>query len=126
MASTICHFEIPADDLQAAGEFYGALFGWSVAPAGPDYMLIRTSEQPGALGGALFRRSGPAAEGEVPRGVTLYAVVESVEEAASKLEKLGGKVLSPKAAVPGMGWTAVGQDPQGNAIGLFQRDEGAA
>jgi len=124
MESTICHFEIPADDLQAAGEFYSALFGWSVTPAGSDYMLIRTSEQPGALGGALFRR--PAAGGELPRGVTLYAVVESVEEAASKLEELGGTVLSPKAAVPGMGWTVVGQDPQGNAIGLFQRDEGAA
>ena len=120
MESTICHFEIPADDLQAAGEFYAKLFGWSAAPAGDSYLLVKTSEQPGALGGALFKR------GEDGRGVTLYALVESVDDAAKKLEELGGKVLVPRAAVPGLGWTVLGQDPQGNPVGLFQEDGAAA
>jgi predicted enzyme related to lactoylglutathione lyase len=124
MQSTVCHFEIPAEDLAAAKEFYSKLFGWEVVEAfsqeAPEYMLVRTSEQQGALGGALFKR------GEDGRGVTLYVMVESVDDAAAKLEELGGAVLVPKAPVPGMGWTVLARDPQGNPIGLFQEDKEAS
>jgi len=120
MAGTICHFEIPADNPKAAGEFYNKLFGWTVAEGAGDYLLVRTSEQADVLGGALFKR------GEPGRGVTLYVLVESIEASVEQLEQLGGAVVAPREAVPGMGWTVLATDPQGNPIGLFQQDKDAA
>ncbi len=123
MENTICHFEIPADDLEAARSFYSALFSWSLEPApnlGDAYLFVRTSQTPGAVAGGLFRRS------DAQPGVTLYFAVADVEESARKVEALGGKVVIPRTAVPKIGWTAVVRDPAGNSLGLFQEDPGAA
>ena len=123
MDSTVCHFEIPADDLDAAKRFYGGLFNWSISPAPglDDYLFIRTSQDnPAALGGGILRRTDPQ------QGVIVYVMVESVEAMATKIEELGGKVVQPKTAVAKMGWTVVARDPQGNPLGLFQLDPQAA
>ena len=119
MESTVCHFEIPADDPDKARAFYAELFGWSIAPAPgkDDYLFIRTSQaHPAAVGGGILKRVDPQ------HGVTVYFTVESVEATAAKIEALGGKVLQAKTAVPQMGWTAFARDPQGNPIGLFELD----
>ena len=39
--------------------------------------------------------------------ITNFIDVKSVDEYSSKVEKLGGKVVVPKTAVPGMGYFAV-------------------
>ena len=39
--------------------------------------------------------------------ITNFIDVKSVGEYSSKVEKLGGKVIVPKTAVPGMGYYAV-------------------
>lgn len=123
MENTICHFEIPADDLEAARSFYGALFSWSLEPApnlGDAYLFIRTSQTPGAVAGGLVKRS------DVQPGVTLYFTVSDVEESARKVEALGGKIVIPKTALPTIGWAVVARDPAGNSLGLFQEDPSAA
>ncbi len=120
MANTICHFEIPAGDLQGASAFYSELFGWTIAPASADnadYLFISTSDQPDTLGGGLHT---PAAEGQ---GVTVYVKVSSMDETIKKVTKLGGEIVTPKTVIAGFGWVAVFQDPQGNVIGLFQDKE---
>jgi len=122
MENTPCHFEIPADDVAAAQEFYGGLFGWSFtatpSPEG-EYVLISTSQEPGALGGALVKRLSQ-------RQMTIYFTVDSIDAAVEKVESLGGSITTPKTAVPKMGWAVAAQDPQGNTIGLFQVDPEAA
>ena len=120
MASTICHFEIPVDDVAAARKFYGELFGWSITPApeqGGEYLFIRTSEQADALGGGILKRV------EDGHGLTIYVNVASLDDSVKKLEELGGTVLVAKTAVPKLGWLVTARDPQGNTIGLFQRHE---
>jgi hypothetical protein len=37
-----------------------------------------------------------------------------------------GKVALPKIAVPGVGWLAYCQDPEGNMFGMMQNDTSAA
>lgn len=121
MASTICHFEIPVDDVAAARKFYSELFGWSIASApehGEEYLFIRTSEQADALGGGILKRV------EQGHGLTVYINVESIDDSLKKLEELGGTVLVAKTAVPQLGWFVTARDPQGNTIGLFQRNGG--
>jgi uncharacterized protein len=118
MENTICHFELPADDLDAARSFYSSVFGWTITPAPNlegEYLFIQTSSQPGALGGGLLKR-------REQRQPAVYVLVESVEETGKRIEELGGQILKPKAAIPTLGWAVTAQDPQGNTIGLFQQD----
>ena len=42
-----------------------------------------------------------------------------------KIEKAGGKVLSPKMPIPGVGWFTLFADTEGNVHGLMQPDENA-
>jgi len=123
MENTICHFEIAADDVEPVRAFYAALFAWRLEPApgqGDSYVIIRTSQQPGAVVGGLHRRS------EAQSGVTIHFNVADVEASARKLVELGGAVVVPRTAVPKLGWTLLARDPAGNTVGLFQEDPSAA
>jgi uncharacterized protein len=122
MENTVCHFEIPTDDLEAAQRFYTTIFGWSVTPAPQldrEYLFIRTSEQTGAVGGALLKRTDE-------RGMTIYFAVEQIDRTAKMIEEQGGTITLPKTALPKVGWVLTARDPQGNTIGLFQEDATAA
>ena len=122
MDNTICHFEIPAADMPAALEFYRSLFGWKIVPVPgmeEQYFVIQTTDRPDSLGGGIHARESKR------EGVTLYVMVESVDESAGKVEELGGTVLAQKSAIESVGWVATVQDPQGNVIGLFQEDKEA-
>ncbi|MBI2165583.1 MAG: hypothetical protein HYU29_04190 [Chloroflexi bacterium] len=54
-----------------------------------------------------------------------YIHVESVDEYSAKVQKLGGKVVASKQAVPQIGYFAVALDPQGNPFGIFEDDPNA-
>ncbi len=122
MTHTIVHFEIPADDVARAKSFYAQLFGWQIeAPPGfADYWLVQTDAEGQALGGGLFQRHTPG------QGVLHYIGVESVAEYAARVETLGGKIITPRSAVPGMGWFAVFHDPEGNVMALWENDPSAS
>ena len=120
MDHIICHFEIPADNVQSLAGFYTKLFGWKIEqlPGFGDYWSVRTSEAEGALGGGMMKRQHPQ------QAIMNYVLVEDVAAYAAKAEELGAKVLLPKTEIPGMGWFAVIDDPQGNCLGLFQEAGG--
>lgn len=118
----VIHFEIPADDPERAVSFYRNAFGWKIERwEGPmEYWLVTTGPEgePGIDGG-LGRRSEPGAGTENTIGV------DSVDQAAEKVVAHGGKVIRPKAAVPGVGWLAYCEDTEGNRFGLMQDDPSA-
>jgi predicted enzyme related to lactoylglutathione lyase len=64
---------------------------------------------------------------EVPEqvGLVSYFSVESVDDTVARVEELGGQVLVPKQAVPGMGWLAQFLDTEGNPFAVWQSDESA-
>ena len=95
--SSIVWFEIPADDVERAKSFYGALFGWK----------IEKFQQP------------------QQQGITNYIGVTSVDESAAKVEKLGGKICLSKTAVPQMGYFVICQDPENNTFALWEKNDGA-
>src|SRR5512137_2720012 len=105
---SIVHFEIPADDLKRAKEFYSNLFGWKIeSMSGMDYMMIDTF----GPGGGMMKRMHPDQQ------ITDYFGVPSIDEYAAKVEKLGGKVIVPKMAVPGMGYFVLCLDTEKNVFG---------
>jgi predicted enzyme related to lactoylglutathione lyase len=110
--SSIVHFEIPADDIQRAKAFYSNLFGWKIEDyQGMDYAMIDVM---GAPGGGLMKRMHPEQQ------ITNYIGVPSVDEYAAKVEKLGGKIIVPKKAVPGMGYFIICMDTENNAFGIWE------
>jgi len=128
---TIVHFEIPSDDIERSRNFYNDLFGWNIEkwtgsmPAtveGMEYWLLSTVDDKGnkALGGGMMKRQSPQQQ-----GITNYFDVKSVQEYSAKVEQLGGKVISPKMPVPGMGYFAMCADTENNTFGIFEPDQTA-
>jgi len=116
---TIVHFEIPADDPERAKKFYTDLFGWKIEKTPEmDYWMITTSGEKAVDGGMMKRQ-------EPKQPITNYIDVPSIDEYAAKVEKLGGKVVVPKAAVPNYGYFAVCLDTENNAFALWQSDKSA-
>lgn len=126
--ATIVHFEIPADDLERAKKFYTELFGWKMenagnpsGKAGGDYWIITTTDNNGkpAVGGGMMKRQGPQ------HAPTNYIGVPSVDEAAKKVQELGGKIVMEKTAVPGMGFFICCLDSENNSFALWEENKEA-
>jgi predicted enzyme related to lactoylglutathione lyase len=63
---------------------------------------------------------GEASMDKVVHSPTLYIGVSSVDEAIRKVQAAGGKVVTPKTPIPGMGPYGRVADTEGNVIGLFE------
>ncbi len=132
---TIVHFEIPSDDIERSKKFYSQLFGWKIekwpgtdnsqltSAAGQpmEYWMVTTTADKGnkALGGGMMKRQMPEQQ------VTNYINVKSVDEYNSIVETLGGKVVAPKKAVPGMGYFALCVDTENNSFAIWESNESA-
>ena len=119
----VLHFDLPVDDPERAIAFYSRVFGWTFRKwSGPmEYWLITTGppDEPGIDGGMAKRR-------RPDEPVVNTIGVPSVEEYLEKITAAGGKILQPRMAIPGVGWYAACQDPEGNVFGLMEDDASAA
>jgi len=121
---SIVHFEIPADDPQRAREFYSKAFGWEVTPMPEmNYTMISTAPSDengmptkiGMINGGMPKRGQPIDQ-------TVVTInVQSIDDALTRVEKLGGKRVGDKMAVGDMGWSAYFKDTEGNVVGLWQQ-----
>jgi uncharacterized protein len=127
----VIHFEIAVDDVEAAHKFYGDAFGWQIhtseMPGGGSYTSALTTAvdekqnplEAGAINGALVPRDDKLKTPLVTVGV------DSIDEAISRVEAAGGKVVAGKQTIPGMGEYAYVSDPSGNVVGLWRDLTGA-
>jgi predicted enzyme related to lactoylglutathione lyase len=120
---TVVHFEIPAKNVEKLRKFYTELFGWKIEkmPGPVDYWTIATVPTderltPTRLGvnGGLYKKERPENE------PVNYISVESIDKYVEKIKALGGKIVQPKQEVSGVGWIAVGVDPEGNQVAMLQ------
>jgi predicted enzyme related to lactoylglutathione lyase len=120
--ASIVWFEIPADNVERARKFYGALFGWKIEkfPAAVEnYWHIDTGGGNETPDGGLMPRMHPQ------QPITNYVLVPSVDGAAAKVEKLGGKIMRPRTAVPQMGYFVICRDTENNEFALWEKNEDA-
>lgn len=119
----VIHFEIPADNVVRAQDFYKNIFGWKIVEVpGMDYYFVTTVEadqnmvpkEPGAINGGMLKRS---VSNEQP---IIVIQVPSIEEYLKKISNNGGKVVLPKMAVGSFGFYARVTDTEGNVIGLWE------
>lgn len=118
----IIHFEIPADNMDRAQKFYTGVFGWKIQKwANPqvDYRLVTAGDEkePG-INGAIKTRDDD-------KCVIDTIDVPDVDEYIEKIKKAGGKMLTPKMPIPGVGYMAYFQDTEGNKLGIYKTDMSA-
>ncbi len=125
---TLQYFEIPADDINRAQEFYKKVFGWDMQKwSNPensehDYWMFETKDDEGnsGLGGGMMKRQSPQ------HTVTNYITISSIEEYSSKIEQSGGKVIIPKKEIPNMGFFAICLDSENNMFGIYEDNKTTA
>jgi predicted enzyme related to lactoylglutathione lyase len=122
----VVHFEIPAEDLDRAKNFYGSVFGWKLEtmpmPGGEYTSVITTPvdeqtqvpNQPGAINGGMMQRD------ERTPSPVITIDVEGIDDALKEIEASGGTTVTPRTAIPGMGAFAYFKDPEGNVLGLWE------
>jgi predicted enzyme related to lactoylglutathione lyase len=122
----VVHFEVPADDVARAKEFYGSIFGWDITTmqmAGGEYTSVVTSPvdektrmptEPGSINGGMVQRSA-----DTP-GPVITIEVDGIDDALKKVEAAGGSIVQPRTAIPDMGAYAYFKDSEGNVMGLWE------
>jgi len=114
----ISHFEIPARDPERLRKFYTDVFGWKFknsAAQDMQYWNISTGTEhiPGVNGGMYKRGS----KNQTPVN---YISTPDINESMAEVERAGGHITVGKTGTANHGWTAIGTDPEGNSIGLFE------
>lgn len=123
MSGKVVHFEIPADDVERAQDFYRESFGWEMnAMPEMSYTIVMTTKtndqgvpaDPGAINGGMLKRSSPVTSPVITVDVT------DIDAALRRIESSGGATLQPKQPVGDMGFAAYFKDCEGNVMGLWE------
>ncbi len=113
MPGSVVHVELVSKDPEKTKRFYGEVFGWKFTPVpGMDYAM---AEAPAAPNGGVRKPQGTE-----NAGIMTFLAVSSIDDAAKKIQKAGGKILMPKQEVPGWGWSLVFQEPGGAVQAVWQ------
>ena len=120
----VVHFELPADDVARASEFYRSVFDRELRTMPEvDYTSIRTTAvdestqlplEPGAINGGLFKRTPQT---PVP---VVTVDVESIDIALKEVEAAGGITVTPRTEIENMGAFGYFKDTEGNVVGLWE------
>ncbi len=111
----ISHIEIPSKDLDKSKDFYLKLFGWDFKAFGNGYLLFNNHK--GIMVG--LRKVSRIFQGD---NTIFHVSVEDIDSTLKKCDQLGGSLKREKTVIPAMGWYALFFDPDGNTIGLFQKN----
>lgn len=123
MSGRVVHFEVPADDLERARNFYQEAFGWNLSSMPEvNYTVVSTTPtdgqgrptEPGAINGGMFQREAPLSS------PVITIEVDDVDKALETVESLGGATVRAKESVTGMGFAAYFTDSEGNLMGLWE------
>lgn len=88
-------------------------------PGPMEYWMLATANNNNSKGGQTI--TGAVMEKQMPNEpITIYIDVNSVNDYAKKVEKLGGKIIKPKTEVPGYGWFVVCMDTENNIFALWE------
>jgi len=108
----IDYIEFPAADLNAAKNFFGAVFGWSFEEFGDDYMAFSDA---GVDGG--FYRSDLASRAADGGALVVFYSAE-LEVTRANIEAAGGDIVKEVFAFPG-GRRFHFTDPNGNEFAVW-------
>jgi len=117
----VIHFEIPADNTPRAVQFYKAVFGWEIEKTQmPMEYYLATTGKEGTMGinGAIMERKGATS-----KTIVNTIDVPNFDEYAAKVTQAGGKLMTKKDMIPGIGWFCYCSDTEGNLFGILEPTE---
>jgi predicted enzyme related to lactoylglutathione lyase len=130
------HFDVSVKDIDRAKKFYQNVFGWEITKwespeANMDYWMVMTGKPTmpvpedrnyyGIDGGMSVPPAGMSTTGS-------FVVTMDVEDAdgtAKDIEDNGGKLVSERMTIPGVGYMYMAEDTEGNQFGIMESDENA-
>lgn len=110
-------FDLFTHDLNAAGRFYEALFGWSFNPIEPGRNAVRTITRQGIPIGNAIQINREKNKVRKSRWLG-YVSVEDVDRSTKLVEQNNGTIYMPPKALPNRGRVAVVKDPQGAVFAM--------
>jgi predicted enzyme related to lactoylglutathione lyase len=111
----IAHIEIPVTDLDRSSKFFRKVFGWDFKPFGNGYLLFNNYN--GIMVG--IRKAENVSIGDT---TVFHVNVSDIDEVINNVKESGGSIKREKTVIPAMGWYALLIDPDGNTIGLYQKN----
>jgi uncharacterized protein len=118
---TFCYVELVTTDPDAAGNFYGSLFGWKRNDQDMgEHGLYTQFTLRDKISAAMHKLTADQAAQNVPPHWGLYITVNDVDAASAKVGELGGQLLMGPMDVMDAGRMSVIMDPQGATICLWQ------
>ncbi|NUP43639.1 MAG: VOC family protein [Streptomyces sp.] len=108
--------DLGSPDTDAAAAFYGAVFGWQFASAGPEAGGYGFFQKDGKTVGAL----GPLSEEGARPAWTTYFQSDDIQATARDVVDGGGAVRAEPMDVMGEGWMGQFTDPQGAQFAVWQ------
>lgn len=122
-ADKVSWFEVPADDVKRASEFYNKVFGWATPPMGKDATFALTvaadengnPTEAGGINGGFHKRQGATDAGPV---INIH--VDDIDAKLKAVEEAGGRILQPRTEIKEYGLSmALFSDTEGNVMGVY-------
>ena len=117
---TPCWYELGTTDLDAAGDFYAKILGWTISDSGMVGFDYRLAGCAGAQVAGIMSKVGQA--GDPPPNWLIYFAADDCDRTLADITAAGGTALTDPADIPGTGRFAIVADPQGAVFGLLQPD----
>ena len=111
-AGALCWNELAARDVDAARNFYTALFGWK-AKVSPEYTEWEIA---GRSIGGMMKAPSPG----IPTHWLTYFMVDDCDASTAKAKSLGARTYVEPMDIPKVGRFSVVADPQGASFALFK------
>lgn len=124
MNNRVIHFEVQADDVERAKNFYEKAFDWKIEQmmtkdkGGMDYWGITTGEGVPGINGGMYER--PEGKDDKYFYYDCTIQVEDIDKAIEAVKANGGMITREKSEIPHVGWFTSGRDTEGNHFGLMQ------
>src|SRR2546426_10509677 len=110
--NSVVHVEIHSNAPEKTKAFLKDVFDWKFQDM-PE-MNYSTFEAPSAPGGGLQKAEN------LPAGVLGYILSKDIDGTGKKIQSSGGSIVTPKKAIPRMGFFAGFQNPAGVTLALFE------
>ncbi|MBP6773673.1 MAG: VOC family protein [Gemmatimonadaceae bacterium] len=111
-------FDLSTTDIEAAKDFYAALFDWKYLDSGAEmghYTMAFVDGEPAAA----VAPKQPGYE-NTPVCWTIYFGTDNATDAAQRIKDAGGSMMFEPMPVPDVGTMAIAMDPDGAAFGIWQ------
>jgi uncharacterized protein len=118
----VVFFEMPANDMKRAKDFYEKVLGWSISPAYENYYFAlttdsdekRNSKKAGQINGGIQKKDNTIGS------TRLMIAVKSLDDTIKKAVEAGGRILIPPKKIPGYYYSVI-MDTEGNEINLAEK-----